>query len=112
MANYHLTRKAVEDLTEIWEYTVEAWSEEQADTYYRMLITACRKVAEQPRLAGLKYDEIATGLYGRRAGKHIIFYRTLADGDCLIVRILHQRMDIKHRVLADESSIADGHTDS
>ncbi len=29
MVKYKLTNKAVEDLTGIWEYTVEKWSEEQ-----------------------------------------------------------------------------------
>ena len=34
MKQYHLTNKAIEDLNEIWLYTVETWSEKQADTYY------------------------------------------------------------------------------
>jgi plasmid stabilization system protein ParE len=29
MAKYELTNKAVEDLTEIWKYTCEEWSEQQ-----------------------------------------------------------------------------------
>ena len=101
MANYHLTNKAVEDVTNIWEYTVDAWSEQQADNYYNMLIASCHKITENPRLLGLKYEEIAEGLFGYRANKHIIFYRILADGDILVIRILHQRMDLKHRMLGD-----------
>lgn len=101
MAKYHLTNKAVEDLTGIWEYTVDAWSEQQADDYYNMLIASCRKIAENPWLSGLNYEEITDGLYGYRAGKHIIFYRMLADGDILVIRILHQRMDLKRRMLED-----------
>ena len=99
MAKYHLTNKAVEDLTNIWEYTVETWSEQQADDYYNMLITSCQKITENPRLFSLKYEEIAEGLHGYRANKHIIFYRILTDGEILVIRILHQRMDLKHRVL-------------
>ncbi len=34
MARYLFTRKAVEDLTGIYEYTLEFWSESQADKYY------------------------------------------------------------------------------
>ncbi len=101
MTKYHLTNKAVEDLTNIWEYTVDAWSERQADDYYNMLIASCQKIAENPQLFGLKYEEIAEGLYGYRANKHVIFYRILADKDILVIRILHQRMDLKHRVLED-----------
>ena len=99
MAKYHLTNKAVEDLSNIWEYTVYTWSERQADDYYNMLIASFQKITENPRLFGLKYEEIAEGLHGYRANKHIIFYRILADGEILVIRILHQRMDLKHRVL-------------
>ena len=34
MAEYYFTNKAVEDLTKIYEYTYEFWSEKQADKYY------------------------------------------------------------------------------
>ena len=101
MAKYHLTNKAVEDLSDIWEYTVDTWSERQADDYYNMLIASFQKITENPQLFGLKYEEIAEGLHGYRANKHIIFYRILADEDILIIRILHQRMDLKHRILGD-----------
>lgn len=99
MAKYHLTNKAVEDLSDIWEYTVDTWSERQADDYYNMLIASFQKITENPQLFGLKYEEIAEGLHGYRANKHIIFYRILADEDILIIRILHQRMDLKYRIL-------------
>ena len=35
MAKYRFTRKAVEDLSDIWHYTLETWSQKQADRYYR-----------------------------------------------------------------------------
>ena len=31
MAKYHFSNKAVEDLSAIWNYTFDAWSEHQAD---------------------------------------------------------------------------------
>ena len=40
MARYSLTNKAVEDLSKIWEYTYEVWSESQADKYYELLINS------------------------------------------------------------------------
>lgn len=99
MAKYYLTHKAVEDLDNIWNYTQTTWSEQQADLYYNMLVNACRKITENPRLFGLKYEEILDGLYGFRANRHIIFYRILANDDILVIRILHQMMDLKHRVM-------------
>ena len=38
MAKYFLTKKAVEDLSSIWIYTFESWSEGQADKYYQLLV--------------------------------------------------------------------------
>lgn len=62
MAKYRFTRKAVEDLSDIWHYTLETWSQKQADRYYRMLIECCRNIAEHP-LAGRHYAEVAEGVY-------------------------------------------------
>lgn len=50
MAEYKLTNKAVEDLSEIWDYTFEVWSEKQADKYYYGLISNCQEIAENPDL--------------------------------------------------------------
>ena len=98
---YHFTNRTVEDLSDIWEYTLEAWSERQADAYYNMLIGACQKITENPQLFGTRYEEIAERLRGYRANKHIVFYRILPEGDVLVIRILHQRMDLKRRMLGD-----------
>ena len=34
MAGYRFTNKAVEDLTEIWNYTLKKWSENQVYNFY------------------------------------------------------------------------------
>lgn len=95
MAKYRFTNKAVEDLSDIWEYTVNTWSERQADVYYEMLIDCCQKITTNPRIYGTKYEEVSEDLYGYRANRHIIFYRILPDEDILVIRILHQKMDLK-----------------
>ncbi len=46
MAKYVLTNKAVEDLSRIWDYTYEEWSENQADKYYELIIAAFEEIAE------------------------------------------------------------------
>ena len=61
MAKYHFSNKAVEDLSDIWNYTFEVWSETQADLYYEILINSCLKVAENPNL-GRNYEEIIKNL--------------------------------------------------
>ena len=37
MAKYYFSNEAVEDLSEIWNYTFSTWSEKQADTYYELI---------------------------------------------------------------------------
>ncbi len=98
MANLKFTNKAVEDLTSIWSYTFKTWSERQADEYYEMLISVCRKTLTLSFLPTRLYNEIAPDLYGIKTGHHIIFFKRITNGDVLIVRILHERMDIKRHI--------------
>jgi toxin ParE1/3/4 len=48
MGIYYLSNKAVEDLSEIWEYTFDVWSEDQADKYYEFLLSTCQELAHNP----------------------------------------------------------------
>lgn len=97
MAKYLLTNKAVEDISKIWDYTYEVWSENQADTYYELLIETCQEIAKKPTI-GKNYPEISSEIFGFPAGKHIIFYRNLETKDVEVIRILHERMDLKNRI--------------
>lgn len=97
MAEFKLTNKAVEDLSKIWDYTFEVWSENQADKYYEMLISTCQEIADHPAL-GKNYDAITQNLFGMKMNRHIIFYRILNENYVEITRILHERMDLKRRI--------------
>ncbi len=97
MANYRFTNKAVEDLTAIWTYTLENWSEKQADKYYNLLLESCNELAKNPAL-GKKYEIISEGILGHKSGAHILFYVLLSKNQIEIVRILHGRMDLKRNI--------------
>lgn len=97
MAEYVLTNKAVDDLSGIWDYTYEAWSEKQADKYYELLIKTCTEIAEKPGI-GKNYGEISKEIFGYGIGKYIIFYRELNPKEIEVVRILHGQMDLKNRI--------------
>ena len=97
MAKYELKKKATKDLEKIWNYTVDAWSENQADQYYHMLLNSCQDVADW-RVKGKQYEGIYFGLRGIKAGKHIIFYRQIKNDHIEIVRILHERMDLRKSI--------------
>ena len=97
MAKYELTHKAVEDLTRIWEYTTEKWSEQQADSYYNLLLDSCQDIANNPGL-GKNYDDITKDLFGLKTSRHIIFYWKRINQPIEITRILHGQMDLKNTV--------------
>ncbi|MGV8091063.1 MAG: type II toxin-antitoxin system RelE/ParE family toxin [Mangrovibacterium sp.] len=97
MAKYKLTHKAVDDLTQIWNYTMDKWSERQADKYYYLLIESIKEITDAPDL-GKNYSEVTENLLGYRAGRHIIFYRKIGKDEIEITRILHEQMDLKNRV--------------
>ena len=97
MAKYFLSNAAVIDLSKIWEYTYEIWSENQADKYYFALLKDCQELAINPNL-GKYYDEINKETFGYKSGQHIIFYRAINESEIEIVRFLHSRMDLKSRI--------------
>jgi toxin ParE1/3/4 len=97
MANYRLTNKAVEDLAGIWNYTCETWSEKQADKYYAMLLDSCKELAAKPD-SGRKYDDVHQHLLGYKTNQHIIFYLVVSQKEIEIIRILHNKMDLKRRL--------------
>lgn len=80
MAKYHISNKAVEDLSSIWKYTLENWSELQADIYYRELVNTFKSIAERPCFFDREYVEIHSGLFSRKCKKHLVFYRFDING--------------------------------
>lgn len=98
MAKFYFSNKAVEDLADIWNYTLENWSERQADRYYEMLIDACVTLAKDPQL-GKQYDILSEGILGYKIKRHIIFYEMVSKREIEIIRILHVMMDLKGRLV-------------
>lgn len=97
MAEYKLTNKAVEDLNQIWEYTIYKWSEQQADNYYNSLLNICQNIADNPSL-GKNYRGVRKELFGVKTRSNIIFYRIESPEYVEITRILHEQMDQKSRL--------------
>lgn len=97
MLKLTLRQEAINDLTDIWTYTAENWSESQADKYYESIKLACREISNNPKL-GKEYREIRRELFGHKINKHIIFYHIIEDKEIEVHRILHERMDIEKRL--------------
>jgi toxin ParE1/3/4 len=97
MAKFELTNKDVADLNGIWEYTLENWSEKQTDKYYATIKLSCNRIVQNPDV-GKEYDGINKNLLVLKSGKHIIFYQSLSEDKIVVIRILHERMDLKKRI--------------
>jgi len=97
MAKLILRQEAINDLNDIWDYTARNWSENQADKYYGMIKTACQEIAKGSVISK-NYDEIDSNILGHGIGKHIVFYQMIANDEIEIIRILHERMDLKSKL--------------
>tara|TARA_Y100001934_G_C11996589_1_gene605659 strand:+ start:364 stop:663 length:300 start_codon:yes stop_codon:yes gene_type:complete len=97
MAKVILRQKAIDDLNNIWSYTFDKWSAKQADKYYATIKLACKGIGENPNV-GKEYDGIDKNLLGLKSEKHIIFYKSISKDRIEVVRILHERMDLKNRI--------------
>ena len=97
MGKYHLTKKAVQDLSEIWDYTFDGWSEKQANKYYKFLLESCQEVANHPAF-GKQYEEIQQDVLGFKSNHHIIFFRVTSASEIEVARILHEKMDLKSKL--------------
>jgi len=91
-----ISKKAVADLEEIWLYTVEKWSIEQADRYYNLIFDEINYICKNI-LAGKSMEHVRKGYRASKVKSHLIFYRVLND-TIEVIRILHERMDIENRL--------------
>jgi toxin ParE1/3/4 len=95
---YKITNLASQDLENIWLYTFENWSIEQADRYLNLIIDEIEYVAQKPD-SGIDFSKVRKGYYRSRIKSHFIFYKMDHKNNVVeIIRILHQSMDIENRL--------------
>ena len=95
---YKLSTKASEDIDNIWLYTFDNWTLEQADRYINLIFDEIEYLADNPN-SGKDFSHIRKNYRCSKVKSHIIFYRFVDKQECIeIIRILHQRMDIDHRL--------------
>ena len=96
--NYKISQEANRDIENIWLYTYENWSLEQADRDINLIIDEIECLANNPAL-GKDYGQVRKGYFRYRIKSHFIFYKLNQKNEEIeIIRILHQRMDIECRL--------------
>ncbi len=92
MARFRVSNRAIEDLRAIGRYTQERWGEEQRRKYLDGLDDAFQSLSEFPRMAPERED-FDPPIRIHHHEKHLIIY-SVEEDRVLIVRILHQSMDV------------------
>ena len=97
MAGYIINEKALEDLNNIWIYTAENWSVEQANRYYNLIVDEIEYVSENFEETK-DFGNIRKNYKFSKVKSHLVFYKKTEKTEMEVVRILHERMNIKNRI--------------
>ena len=97
MPEYIISEKALEDINNIWIYTAENWSVEQADRYYNLIIDEIEYIVDNLDMA-LDFGKIRKSYRYSKVKSHLIFFKKDKANKIEVVRILHERMDIENRL--------------
>lgn len=88
--SYALSPLAEIDLEQIWFYSFQTWSLDQADSYLRDLVATFEGLASGTK-RGRDVD-VRPDYLKCPAGSHMIYFRDEGD-QIAVIRVLHQRQD-------------------
>ncbi len=98
MMEFRISAAALADLKQIWRFTCEKWSVDQADRYFHLLMDEIEFLCLNPQ-SGVDYRAIRPGYFKTRVKSHLIFYRVNhRDNQIEVMRILHQKMDVDNEL--------------
>jgi toxin ParE1/3/4 len=92
MRDLIITQNARDDLETIAQYTVQNFGALQLERYMTTLFNSLDKLTTLPTI-GRPRSDLPDGYQMHAVGKHIIIYR-IHHSQLIIIRILHERMDI------------------
>lgn len=87
---------ALRDLGQIGEHSRKTWGVTQTRAYLKAIGDDVKALAQFPE-TGRKYEKLDSEIRKIRSGAHLVFYKIDADS-ILVVRILHDRMDVGGRI--------------
>lgn len=96
--NFTIRKEAEKDLENIWLYTFENWSIEQAEKYLNLIFDEIDYLCLKPN-SGLDYGNIRKGYWRTKVNSHFIFYKINdKQNEIEIIRVLHEIMDIENHL--------------
>jgi len=91
---FKISNEANNDLENIWLYTYETWSIDQADRYFDLILDEIEHLSKNSTI-GKDVSYIKKRYFRSKANTHFIFYRVNDEKQEIeIIRILHEQMDI------------------
>ncbi|MCP4321417.1 MAG: type II toxin-antitoxin system RelE/ParE family toxin [Alteromonadales bacterium] len=90
MTKYTLSKKASEDLANIFQYTYKNFNISQAESYLSELEECFIMLSKEPDLAH-RVEDIRKDYFRYLYRKHAVYFKARKD-DIFIIRVLHQQM--------------------
>ena len=97
MRPYLLTVAARKDLIDIGHFTTEKWGKRQRDKYLKQFDYTFKLLSRQPAI-GRDASDIKPGYKKYNQGSHVIFYRAGTESHIVVIRILHNSMDVEQHL--------------
>lgn len=100
MTQLKFTNAARQDLKSIFTYIVRTWGKQQAERYSAKLKAHLADISRSAAF-GKPVQRSRNNLKQSAVGRHIVIFEQ-TDAQVLIVRILHEAMDIPHHVASND----------
>ena len=97
MPAYIISKEAIKDINDIWMYTAEKWSVEQADRYYNLILDEIEYVVENFQMAR-DFSRVKKNYRYSKVKSYLIFFKKIRTDLIEIVRVLHEKMDLENRL--------------
>jgi toxin ParE1/3/4 len=88
--------QSVDDLREIWRYSIREWGRDQADKYVTEIVTCVMHVHENQRFLQ-RCDDVMRGYSRIKSGSHILFLKRRTR-ELVVILIFHQSMDFRRHL--------------
>jgi toxin ParE1/3/4 len=106
--NFKLSKETERDLENIWLYTHENWSIEQAERYLNLIFDEIDYLCLKPK-TGFEFGNIREGYWRSKVKSHYIYYKiNLKENELEIIRILHEMMHVENQLVRFILSVLDG----
>ncbi len=93
---YILSPAAASDVNDIWNYTVVRWGARQAASYVGDIRDNCAALSQETQVS--RPVSVRDGYRKATVGMHVIYFRPTDERSIVVVRILHQSMNVERHL--------------